>query len=134
MGASVSRGYATLDYELENYRTSDLVKLDIMVHHNKVDALSMIIHKSHADIKGREIIGKLKNLIKKHQFQIPLQAAVGSKVVARENISALRRSTLPAMCSITSAARSTIASSIIVKTVPDRGRQVAGWTGPFRGR
>lgn len=88
---SVSRGYATLDYELENYRSSDLVKLDIIVHHNKVDALSMIIHKSHADIKGREIIAKLKNLIKKHQFQIPIQAAVGSKVVARENISALRK-------------------------------------------
>jgi len=88
---SVSRGYATLDYELHDYRKSDLVKLDILVHGNKVDALSMIIHKDSAEIKGREIIGKLKNLIKKHQFQIPLQAAVGSRVVARENISALRK-------------------------------------------
>ena len=88
---SVSRGYATLDYELHEYRKSDLVKLDILVHNHKVDALSMIIHKNHAEVKGREIIGKLKNLIKKHQFQIPLQAAVGSRVVARENISALRK-------------------------------------------
>jgi len=88
---SVSRGYATLDYELHEYRKSDLVKLDILVHNNKVDALSMIIHKNQAETKGREIIGKLKNLIKKHQFQIPLQAAVGSRVVARENISALRK-------------------------------------------
>jgi len=88
---SVSRGYATLDYELYEYRKSELVKLDIIVHNHKVDALSMIIHKSSAEMKGREIIGKLKNIIKKHQFQIPLQAAVGSRVVARENISALRK-------------------------------------------
>ena len=73
------------------YRKSDLVKLDIIVHNHKVDALSMIIHKNSAEMKGREIIGKLKNIIKKHQFQIPLQAAVGSRVVARENISALRK-------------------------------------------
>jgi GTP-binding protein LepA len=88
---SVTRGYATLDYEFQEYRTSDLVKLDILVHGNKVDALSMIVHRSLADSKGRDIIGKLKNLIRKHQFQIPLQAAVGAKVVARENIAALRK-------------------------------------------
>ena len=88
---SASKGYASLDYEFYDYRKSDLVKLDILVHHNKVDALSMIVHKSAAEYRGREIIDQLKKLIKKHQFQIPLQAAVGAKVVARENISALRK-------------------------------------------
>jgi len=88
---SASRGYASLDYELFEYRKSDLVKLDILVHHNKVDALSMIVHKTKADYRGRDIIFKLKDLIQKHQFQIALQAAVGAKVVARENIAALRK-------------------------------------------
>lgn len=88
---SASKGYASLDYEFYDYRPSDLVKLDILVHANKVDALSMIVHKGSAEYRGREIIDQLKKLIKKHQFQIPLQAAVGAKIVARENISALRK-------------------------------------------
>lgn len=88
---SVTRGYATLDYELHDYRRSDLVKVDILVHGNKVDALSMIVHKSSAERRGREVINQLRKLISKHQFQIALQAAIGSKIIARENISALRK-------------------------------------------
>ena len=88
---SVSRGYASLDYELAEYRESDLVKLDILVHANKVDALSMIVHKTKAEQRGREVITNLKESISKHQFQIAIQAAIGGKVVARETISALRK-------------------------------------------
>lgn len=88
---SVSRGYAGLDYEVSDYKKSDLVKLDILVHHNKVDALSMIVHPTNAEHIGRKIIASLKHLISRHQFQIALQAAVGSRIVARENISALKK-------------------------------------------
>ncbi len=88
---SVSRGYASLDYEFHEYKPNNLVKLDILVHHNKVDALSIIVHRSKAEQRGREIIDYLKDSISKHQFQIALQAAIGAKVVARENITALRK-------------------------------------------
>ena len=88
---SLSKGYANLDYELSDWHRSDLVKLDILVHYNKVDALSMIVHKSKAEKRGREVIEYLKDSIGKHQFQIALQASIGSRVVARENISALRK-------------------------------------------
>ena len=88
---SVSKGYASLDYEFSEYRKGDLVKLDILVHHNKVDALSMIVHRDKAEKRGRQIIEYLKDSIHKHQFQIALQAAIGSRIVVRENISALRK-------------------------------------------
>lgn len=88
---SVSRGYASLDYEFHEYKKSKLVKLDILVHHNRVDALSMIVHHSKAEQRGREIIEYLRESIGKHQFQIALQAAIGNRVVARENISALKK-------------------------------------------
>lgn len=88
---SVSRGYASYDYEITGYKRSDLVRVDILVNAQKVDAFSQIIHKDKATYKGRAIIEKLKDIIPRHMFQVPLQAAIGATIIARENIKALRK-------------------------------------------
>ncbi len=88
---SSSKGYASCDWEVKEYSKSDLVKMDILVNAISVDALSLLIHKSRAEYKGREVCERLKELIPKHLFAIPIQAAIGGKIIARETISALRK-------------------------------------------
>ncbi len=88
---SITRGYGTMDYEVIGFRPADLVKLDILVKGNRVDALSTIVHRSQADRRGRALAKRLKGEISKHQFEIAIQAAIGSRVIARETISALRK-------------------------------------------
>jgi GTP-binding protein LepA len=91
---SRSRGYASLDYDLMGYQQSELVKLDMLVHHEPVDALTFIVFAGTAQERGRRIAEKLKKEIPRHQFEIPIQACIGSKVIARETIGALRKDVL----------------------------------------
>jgi GTP-binding protein LepA len=91
---SITRGYGSMDYELHGYRTDKLVKLDILVNGEPVDAFASIVHVDHAAQRGRQIAGKLKEVIPRQMFQIAIQATIGGKIIARETIRQLRKNVL----------------------------------------
>jgi GTP-binding protein LepA len=91
---SVSRGYASMDYEFVEFRAADLVKLDIMVNGDRVDALSLIVHRSNSISKGRELASKMRSLIPRQMFDVAIQSAIGANIIARETIKALRKNVI----------------------------------------
>ena len=91
---SRTKGYASLDYELAGFRQSALVKLDVVIAGEVLDALSMIVHKDKAYYRGRQLVERLRGLIPRHLFEVPIQASIGNKVIARETVKAMRKDVL----------------------------------------
>ncbi|NHC61284.1 translation elongation factor 4 [Paenalcaligenes suwonensis] len=91
---SVSRGYASMDYEFIEYRSADVVKVDVLINGDRVDALSVIVHRANARFRGREVVSKMRSLIPRQMFDIAIQAAIGADIISRENVKALRKNVL----------------------------------------
>ncbi len=88
---SVSRGYASFDYEFKRFQASDLVKLDMLINGDRVDALSVIVHRDNAQSRGRDVTVRMKELIPRQMFEVAIQAAIGTKIIARTTVKALRK-------------------------------------------
>ncbi len=91
---SVSRGYASLDYEFKEYRAADVVKLDVLINGERVDALSIILHRANSVHRGRELAARMRELIPRQMYDVAIQAAIGANIIARENVKAMRKDVL----------------------------------------
>jgi GTP-binding protein LepA len=91
---SVSRGYASMDYEFKEYRAADIVKVDLLINGDRLDALSLMVHRAQSTYRGREVAAKMRELIPRQMFDVAIQAAIGAHIIARENVKALRKNVL----------------------------------------
>jgi GTP-binding protein LepA len=91
---SVSRGYASMDYAFKEYRAADVVKVDMLINSDRIDALSIIVHRSQSQHRGREVAAKMREIIPRQMYDVAIQAAIGANIISRENIKALRKNVL----------------------------------------